>query len=35
MTAGLSACNTMEGLGRDAKAAGSAISGAASNAKGY
>lgn len=34
-TATLSACNTMEGLGRDAKAAGDAITGAAQKSKGY
>ena len=31
----LTACNTMEGLGRDTKAAGEALSGAASDSKGY
>ncbi len=31
----LGACNTMEGLGRDAAAAGKAITGAASDNKGY
>lgn len=31
----LSACNTMEGLGRDTKAAGEALSGAAKDSKGY
>lgn len=31
----LTACNTMEGLGRDTKAAGEALSGAASDNKGY
>ena len=31
----LSACNTMEGIGRDFKSAGEAITGSASNAKGY
>jgi predicted small secreted protein len=35
LAAPLSACNTMEGLGRDAKAAGEAITGAASDSKGY
>ena len=29
----LAACNTMEGLGRDAKAAGEAVTGAASKSK--
>lgn len=32
---GLSACNTMEGLGRDTKAAGDALTGAAQDTKGY
>ena len=31
----LSACNTMEGLGRDTQAAGNAITGAASKTKHY
>jgi predicted small secreted protein len=31
----LSACNTMEGLGRDTKAAGEAITGSAKENKGY
>jgi len=31
----LAACNTMEGLGRDTQAAGEALSGAASDSKGY
>lgn len=31
----LTACNTVEGLGQDAKAAGEAITGAASKSKGY
>jgi predicted small secreted protein len=31
----LAACNTMEGLGRDATAAGDALSGAAQKTKGY
>lgn len=31
----LSACNTVEGLGRDAKAAGEAVTGAAQKTKGY
>lgn len=31
----LSACNTIEGLGQDAKAAGEAVSGAAQKTKGY
>lgn len=31
----LSACNTMEGIGRDAQAAGEALTGAASKTKGY
>ncbi len=35
LIAPLSACNTMEGLGRDAKAAGEAITGAAKDNKGY
>lgn len=35
LTAPLAACNTMEGLGRDARAAGDALTNAASDAKGY
>lgn len=35
LAAPLSACNTVEGLGRDAKAAGEAITGAAQSTKGY
>ena len=35
LAAGLSACNTMEGIGRDARALGDAITGAASKSKGY
>lgn len=31
----LTACNTVEGIGRDARAAGDAISGAARDTKGY
>ena len=31
----LTACNTVEGVGRDARAAGDAITGAAQNTKGY
>ncbi len=31
----LSACNTMEGLGKDTKAAGDALTGAAQDNKGY
>ena len=31
----LAACNTMEGLGRDATAAGDALTGAAQQTKGY
>lgn len=31
----LAACNTMEGLGKDTKAAGEALSGAAKDSKGY
>jgi predicted small secreted protein len=31
----LSACNTMEGIGRDAKAAGEGITDAAQKTKGY
>ncbi len=31
----LAACNTMEGLGRDTKAAGDALTGAAQENKGY
>ena len=31
----LSACNTMEGLGKDTKAAGGALSGVAKDSKGY
>lgn len=31
----LAACNTIDGLGRDARAAGDAISGAARETKGY
>ena len=31
----LTSCNTVEGLGRDAKAAGEAITGAAQKTKGY
>ncbi|HEX2752435.1 MAG TPA: entericidin A/B family lipoprotein [Alphaproteobacteria bacterium] len=31
----LAACNTMEGLGRDTKAAGDALTGAAKDNKGY
>ena len=31
----LAACNTMEGLGRDTQAAGDALTGAASENKGY
>lgn len=31
----LSACNTIEGLGKDATAAGDAITGAAQKTKGY
>jgi len=31
----LSACNTMEGLGKDTKAAGEALSGVAKDSKGY
>lgn len=35
LVAPLSACNTMEGLGRDTKAAGDALTGAARDNKGY
>lgn len=35
LVAPLSACNTMEGLGRDTKAAGDALTGAAQENKGY
>ncbi|MFN7114720.1 MAG: entericidin A/B family lipoprotein [Alphaproteobacteria bacterium] len=35
LLAPLSACNTMEGLGRDTKAAGDALTGAAKDNKGY
>lgn len=35
VAAPLSACNTIEGIGKDATAAGDAISGAASTSKGY
>lgn len=35
LAAPLAACNTVEGIGRDAKAAGEAITGAASQSKGY
>jgi entericidin B len=31
----LAACNTMEGLGKDAQAAGHAVTGAAEKSKGY
>ncbi len=31
----LSACNTVEGIGRDARAVGDAITGAAQETKGY
>lgn len=31
----VAACNTIEGIGRDAKAAGDAITGAAQQTKGY
>ncbi len=35
LMAPLAACNTIEGIGRDAKAAGEAVTGAASKSKGY
>lgn len=35
LMATLSACNTVEGIGQDARAAGQAISNAASGSKGY
>lgn len=35
LAAPLSGCNTMEGLGKDASAAGDAITGAAHKTKGY
>ncbi len=35
LVAGLSACNTIEGLGKDAAAAGDAITGTARDNKGY
>lgn len=35
LLAPLSACNTMEGLGRDTQAAGDALTGAAKDNKGY
>jgi predicted small secreted protein len=35
LTAALAACNTIEGVGRDARAAGDAITGAAQKTKGY
>ncbi len=35
LVAPLSACNTIEGLGRDTKAAGDALTGAARDNKGY
>jgi predicted small secreted protein len=35
LCAPLAACNTMEGFGRDARAAGDAITGAAQKTKGY
>lgn len=35
LLAPLAACNTMEGLGRDTKAAGDALTGAARDNKGY
>lgn len=35
LLAPLSACNTMEGLGRDTRAAGEALTGAAKDNKGY
>lgn len=31
----LSACNTVEGIGRDARAAGDALTGAAQKSRGY
>jgi entericidin B len=35
LIAGLSACNTIEGIGKDAAAAGDAITGSARDNKGY
>lgn len=35
LAAPLAACNTMEGIGRDTRAAGDAITGAANKTKGY
>ncbi len=35
LTLPLASCNTMEGIGRDARAAGDALTGAASKSKNY